>query len=334
MNHKLIAFLLTTFVCTSCLVSNAQTNKAEKSTAERVRNVTNKINRKQKYQLAYKLRKGEEIISVVEHTADTKTQMAGETVKSSSRAETTRNWSVANVDSLGNMTFVYSIVGVNMWTKFDDEKPDTYDSVKDTEVPDQYKATADSIGKPLVVFTISPNGEILDKKSNLPTGDFSVGDVTVPLPKEPIAVGHVWNVPTILNANEGKKQVKLKAQIRYHLRKVERKASGDIAYIDFKTQVISEMSEKVKSTVMQKMTRGIIGFNIKLGRPMYKVVEWNETVQGFEGPDSYLRLVGRITEKIKLDSDTSSSKLTPVDSAVASKPASIKTREGGPILRK
>ena len=335
MNRKLIAFLLTTLVCSCCLTLNGQTKKTDKSTqqsiADSVRKAAEKNSRKQTYQLAYKFQKGEEIRSVVEHIAETKTHMAGETVESSSRAETARNWRVVNVDSLGNMTFVTSHVSIDMWTKFDDEDPETYNSITDTEVPDQYKAAADLIGKPLTVFTIAPNGEILDRKSNLPTGSFSVGDVTVPLPKQPVAKGYVWNVPTVLSANEDKKQIKLKAQIRYELMKIK----GNTAYINFKMQIISQMSEKVKSTVMQKMTRGNIAFNMKLGRPTLKVVEWNETAQGFEGDDSYLRLVGRATEKVTLNTKKSgSSGLAPVHTNVASKPAEIKTREGNPILRK
>ncbi|MFK7766728.1 MAG: hypothetical protein AB8B55_05865 [Mariniblastus sp.] len=336
MYRKLITLLVFAVAATFCLTIFAQTGSAKKmdqqSIADSVKKAAEKNARKQTYQLAYNLLKGEEIHSTVEHVAETKTQIAGHTVESTSRSETTRKWRVINVDSLGNMTFVGSIVAVDMWSRFDDEEPEVYNSRKPAEeIPQQYRVTADTVGKTQFVLTIAPNGEILDRKSNLPSGDFSVGDITIPLPKQPIAKGYVWNVPTVLNANEGEKEVKVKAQVRYELEKVK----GNTAYISFKTQIISQMSEKVKSTVMQKMTRGHIAFNMKYGRPTLKVVEWNEKVQGFEGSDSYLRLVGRATEKVTPPKLTpTGSRLAPVRSNVAAKPSEIKPREGGPILRK
>ncbi len=74
------------------------------------------------------------------------------------------------------------------------------------------------------------------------------------------------------------------------------------------------------------------------GRPIRKEVEWDETVQGYEGPDSYLQYLGRMTEKL-IDGDASqasanSTPLAPLKPAVASQPVQIKTRDGKPVMRK
>ena len=120
--------------------------------------------------------------------------------------------------------------------------------------------------------------------------------MTVPLPKTAIPVGHKWNVPTTLQAtDEDGRNQQLKARIAYELVKVK---SGN-AYISFRTEILTPVeSEKVKSQIMQQKTKGYLVFDINRGRPIRKEIEWDETVQGYEGPDSYLQYLGRMTEKL------------------------------------
>ncbi len=239
----------------------AQVKTQSESAADRVARATNNINRKQVYQLAYKLEKGETIRWTVEHVASTKTQLAGETEETSSRSESTKVWNVSSVDKLGNITFVHSIEAVKMWQKIGETDPVAYDSRTDTEVPDEYQSVSEKLGKPLAVFSITPNGEITDRKSNLQGARFGTGDVTVPLPKEAIPVGHKWNVPTTLQAtDEDGRNQQLKARISYQLVKVK---SGN-AYISFRTEILTPVeSEKIKSQIMQQQTKGYLVFDIQ-----------------------------------------------------------------------
>lgn len=114
----------------------------------------------------------------------TKFQMAGEVEESSSRSENVKLWRVANVDQLGNITFAYTIESVKMWQQVGDTDPVSYDSKTDKEIPQEYAGTADEVGKPLAIFSIAPNGTIIDRKSNLKQDVFGVGKVTIPLPKK------------------------------------------------------------------------------------------------------------------------------------------------------
>ena len=87
----------------------------------------------------------------------------------------------------------------------------------------------------------------------------------------------------------------LKSRVVYELIKVK----SNNAYISFKTEVLTPVeSPKIRSQIMQQMTRGYLVFDIDRGYPIRKEIEWDEKVQGFEGPDSLLEYLGRMTERL------------------------------------
>lgn len=320
------------FSCTSVELDAQQ----QPSAKDRIARVANKMNSKQRYKLSYKLKEGETIRWTVEHVASTKTQMAGETEETASRSISTKAWKVSSVDSLGNITFVHSIEAVKMWQKIGDTDPVAYNSRTDKEVPVEYESVSEKLGRPLAVFSITPTGQITDRKSHVPGARFGTGDVTTPLPKEEIPVGHKWSVPTSFQAtDEDGRNNQLKARIAYELVKVK----GNHAYISFRTEILTPVeSEKVKSQLLQQKTKGYLVFDMEQGRPIRKEIEWDETVQGYEGPDSYLQYLGKMTEKL-VDSaqepgNKANSGLTPLKPDVASKAVQIKTRDGKPVMRK
>lgn len=335
MHRHLIILTACAVVLSCCPAARAQQDKGQTSAADRIARAAKKINQKQTYQLAYNLKKGDELRFNVEHVVSTKFRMAGEVEESSSRSETTKLWKVANTDSLGNITFVYSIEAINMWQKVGEADPVSYNSKTDKEIPDEYKGVAQNVGKSLAVFFISPNGNVLDRQSNLRGDKFGAGKVTIPLPEEPVPVGFQWNVPTILEANDEHGQnKKLKSRILYTLEKVK----GQNAFISFRTEILTPVtSEKIKSTLMQQMTKGHVVFDMKRGRPILKRVDWDEKAQGFEGPDSYLKYTGRMSERLVENRGSTAptkSALAPIKKDVATKPVEIKTREGQSIMRK
>lgn len=315
----------------------AQTKQPTTSATDRINRVTKKMAGKQLYELKYKLKKGEQIRFTTEQSVATKFSMAGAKEESSSRSKSSKTWKVVNVDRLGRITFSLTLNSINMWQKTGEASPIAYDSTKNKKIPDEYSTVADSVGKTLAIFTIAPNGKVIDRKSNIRENNFGVGKVTIPLPEKPVPVGYVWNVPTLLQATDDHdKNIQLKARVHYELAKV----TGHTAYIRFKTQVLTPVtSEKVKSTIMQKMTKGEIAFDLEKGRPSVKVVRWNEKAQGFEGPDSFLEYVGKMSERLATNAvsksgSKSTAALAPIKETVAEKPVEIKTRDGKPILRK
>ncbi len=307
-----------------------------KTTSDRIASAAHSLQNKQQYLLQYKLKKDETVRWTVEHVGSTKTQMAGELEETSMRSQTQSAWRVSNVDALGNMTFVHMIEAVNMWHKIGEADPVAYNSKTDTEAPEDYQAIAENIGKPMTVFSITPNGLVQDRKSNRASAQFGTGEVTIPLPEQAIPIGHKWYTPKELQGKDedGRKKV-LKARVAYELAKVK---DGN-AYIAFRTEVLTPVeSQSVKSQIMQQMTKGYLVFDLEAGRPLQKETEWDETVQGFQGPDSYLQYIARMTEKLVDGSEdlgtSNSTLLSPLNSEVADKNLEIKTRDGKPLMRK
>ncbi len=311
-------------------------SKTDESVSELISRATKNANSKQKFQLAYKMQKGQELRWTVEHVASTKTQIAGESEATSSRSQSTKLWKVSSVDSLGNMTFVHTVESVNMWQRIGESEPVTYNSLTDKEVPLEYDSVTSKIGKPLAVITVSPDGQVLDRKTSMDQPHFGVGDITTPLPKEEIAIGYRWFVPTTLTAKdeEGRNQ-QLKARVQFELSNVKLPN----AFISFRTEILTPVqSDKIRSQIMQQLTKGYIVFDMDRGLPVQKEVEWDEKVQGYEGPDSYLNYVGKLTEKFIVGN--SSAPLAPVGNAVPPKSDSevskvnIQPRNGKPVMRK
>ncbi len=309
--------------------TRAQDDESSSRVRDRIQSASDHLAQKQQYLLEYKFKKDEECRWNVEHVATTETQIGGTHESTSSRSQSVKLWKISSVDSQGNITFAHTIESVSMWQQIGEGQPVAYDSTKDGTPPSEFEGVDEKIGKPIAVITISKDGKLIDRKSSLQQAHFGVGDVCVPLPDGPIAVGHRWYVPTTLTASdeEGRKQ-QLKARINYQLTKVK----DENAYITFRTEVLTPVeSEKVKSQLLQQLNNGYIVFDIQSGRHVRKEVEWNEKVQGYEGPDSFLKYTGRLTEK-SLDGQPVG-QTAPKVSSVA-EPIKIKTIDDGPIIRK
>ena len=281
----------------------AQSSQEKQSAADAIRNATRRQSKKQQYVLNYQIPKGAKIRWSVEHTASTRTKISSASNETSSRSNSVKVWEVKSVDSKGNMTFVHSIESVLMWQKNGDNDPIEFDSQnKSAKIPPEYESVPEKIGTPLATITINPQGQVLDRKSNLKNARFGAGDITVPFPSNPITIGHEWYVPSTLNATEKSgKRVHLKSRIHYTLSNVK----GKLAFISFRTEVLSPIeSEKVRSQIMQQMTEGYLVFDMNKGVPIRKEVEWDEKVHGYEGPDSFLGYNGTLSEKLLAAGET------------------------------
>jgi len=269
--------------------SVAQSTKKQPSATDRISRVTKKMAGKQLYELKYKLTKGEQIRFTTEQSVATKFAMAGEKEESSSRSKSTKTWKIVNVDQLGQITFSLTLDSINMWQKTGEGSPIAYDSSKDKEIPDEYATVADTVGKTMAIFTVTPSGKVINRQSNIRESNFGVGKVTIPLPEQPVPVGYTWNVPTVLRANDDNdKSIQLKARVHYELAKV----TGRTAYIRFKTQVLTPVtSEKVKSTIMQKMTKGEIAFEVRRQDVREACHQFSNAIGCCLGPDQ--RICGR-----------------------------------------
>lgn len=296
---KITFFLiqLIAFVCAGLQQQATSAAPQETATADSISSAVDRFAAKARYEFKYDLREKQKLFWKVEHVTTTKTQIAGTTEEASARVETLSSWEVADVNkSSGEMVFHNTITAIKSWKRIGEEEATLYDSRVSKSAPDEYAGIAQSLGKPRSRITIAPDGKVLDRQSDYISTDFSTGDITIPLPTKRVSVGYRWNVPLEFEStNEFGAVVSLKARRCYQFEKVK---DGN-AYVSFRTEVLTPIeSEKTRSKILQKMVRGYIVWNFAKGLPIQKRTEWDEKVQGYDGADSFLKYVGRMSIKL------------------------------------
>lgn len=240
----------------------------------------------QQYQLRYKLRAAEEVVTRVVHQSQTQTAIAGAAQDSSSHTTSIKTWLVQSVDPSGNMTFVYSIDSVRMQQSIGDETQ-SYDSQMSEHVPEVFKNVAHSVNVPLATITISPIGEVIARDKDFRCPLLGIGDITIALPTQPLSIGAQWHVPRELHVrldNGGYKTIKVREL--YVLEKV----SAGVATISLITQPLTPVNDPaIEAQLVQQLSKGTIKFDIDNGRLISKRLDWSEHVLGFRGSDSSMR---------------------------------------------
>ena len=301
--------------------------QTEIDVSELIKKTTGRFEEEQNYDLRYKLVPDTVLRWGTEHTESRKTQIARTTEESSSRSRAVNRWEISSVDSLGNMTFTYRIESCDMWQQTGDDDPITYNSETDEEAPILYETFAQGVGTAAATVTINPRGRIVNEQRQIRQVEFGIGSICIAFPDRPIPAGHQWYVPGELQAkDEHGMHKQLDIRVHYTLTKVKKRK----AYISFQTEVLTPVnSPKVRSQIMQKLTRGYAVFDIDRGFIVRREVDWDETVQEFEGVGSYLKYLGKYTEKwLQPESE---SKKRKVASATT---LEIKPIDGKPIMRR
>ena len=248
------------------------------------------------YHLQHKLKSGEQLRYQVTHLVKVKTVIQGSAQNNQSRSKSVKLWDVHDKDSAGHIVFTHSIEHVDMWSETTGRQPVRYDSRRDEKPPHEYEVVAKTIGKPLSTITMLPCGEIGSRDDQIGKIDLGMGAIAVPLPNESVKIGATWSSPSSVAVRLEDQAVKeIKVRCKYQLAKV---ASG-IATISVKTQVLTPVKDpRVESQLIQRMSEGIIKFDIDAGRVLSKQLDWDETVVNFSGPDSRMEYLGRMTEKL------------------------------------
>ena len=261
-----------------------------------------------KYLLQYKLKAGESLVSKVSHFAETRTTMAGQVEASSSRTISEKVWQVTEVAPNGDMTFVYQINSVNLAQSVGDAEEVKYNSEVDEEVPEIFKNVASTLATPLATVTINPRGQVLDRDKELKTPQLGMGELTIPLPDEPIAINSEWAVPRDMRVkleSGGFKAIKVREL--YTLTKV----SAGVATIRIETQPLTPIDDRsVEAQLIQQLSRGEIKFDIDHGRMLAKKLDWSDEVVDFAGADTSLRYDAKFVEELLPEASRTASRPT------------------------
>ena len=246
------------------------------------------------YILAYKYTPGEEVRTRVVQLATVETKIKGEKSTAKSRSISTKVWKITGIDEQGNITFENSVADADMWQSVTGKDEIKYNSTTDKVPPPGYQYVADSIGKTLATITMEPTGKIVDRRSDLPQLNAGLGDIAIPLPPLPVKEGATWAVPDEVRVKIEDESKTIQLRQFYRLEKVQ----TGVATISVETQILTPVRDpKTLSQLVQRMQKGTIKFDIDAGRLLHKQMDLDQSILGFNGPESHMQYLSRITEE-------------------------------------
>ena len=113
--HRTLAALLLTFHCLAICTARPAVSDEGDLQSVLVRAKDRAL--AEDHRLVYKFTKGEVVPWKVRQLGTTQATVRGNTQTSKMRAVSTKQWEVVDVDKDGNVTFVHSVLDVDMWQK-------------------------------------------------------------------------------------------------------------------------------------------------------------------------------------------------------------------------
>jgi hypothetical protein len=115
------------------------------------------------------------------------------------------------------------------------------------------------------------------------------------LPETSIAIGQTWATEGELLVRLPEMQVKrIKTRQQYTLTNVQ----TGVATIGVETQILTPVNDpRVQSQLVQRIKRGEVKFDLDTGRVRSQQLDIDETVIGFNGADSLMKYLSRLSEE-------------------------------------
>ena len=250
----------------------------------------------EKYLLQYKFQMGEVLRYGVNHTTHFRTTIDKNTQKAESKSESIKAWKVTDVLPGGEMEFVHVVEHVRMSNRLPSDKVVTYDSEADKTPPRTFEQAARSVGVPISVIRLAPDGEILDREEKAPQPKYTPDlPITLRLPSGPVAVGDKWDETYDLPM-ERKSGAILQVRTR-RLCKLQKVQNG-IATIEVEYQILTPIEPYIKAQIVERLTKGTVQFDIAKGRITSQHQEVDQRVLGFAGDTSSMHFVSRLEERL------------------------------------
>ena len=248
----------------------------------------------EKHTLVYKFTPGEEVRTRVVQQSTVDTKIKGQVSIARSRSISTKVWKIVAVDAKGNITLENSVADVDMWQNVTGKPEIKYNSLTDKSPPLGYQYVADSIGKPLATLTITPAGKLMERKGDQQQHNTGLGDLAIPLPEGPVKEGDTWETPEDIRLKIDDVNMVIKVRQFYRLVLVQ----TGVATISVETQVLTPVRDpKVLSQLVQRMQKGTIKFDIDAGRLLSRQMDLDQSILGFNGPESHMNYLSRTTEE-------------------------------------
>ncbi|MEM9351645.1 MAG: hypothetical protein AAGA92_01400 [Planctomycetota bacterium] len=249
-----------------------------------------------KYSLRYKFQSGEVLRYKVKHAANIRSNIDGTSQEVETRSESVKAWKVTDVLPSGEIQFVHLVESVKMSNRTPGKGETSYDSTADEEPPKGYETAARAIGIPLSVLKISPSGDILDREEKHPQPPTSDDlPITLELPGKPIAVGEKWTTTYEIEAErKGGTKTEVRTRRLCRLKSVSR----GVAAIEVKYDVLTPISPYIEAQLVQRLTKGLVRFDIEAGRFISQRQDVDKNILGFAGATSSMRYESRFREDL------------------------------------
>ncbi|MCO8122119.1 hypothetical protein NHH03_10250 [Stieleria sp. TO1_6] len=250
----------------------------------------------QTYLLRYSLQNGQRLNYEVTHVAKTKTRIRGDEEISQVHTVSKRHWDVAAASD-DSMTFDHVVDAVEMTQQQGEKDEIRWSSESGDEAPREFSKVAERIGRKLSTVSINARGQETDRENNGGTNaSLGMGSLTLALPEEPIAIGASWAVPREIKTRTEDGLVKpIKIRELYTLEKVK----AGVATISIQSEPLTPIdAASVRAQVVQQLSNGEIKFDLDAGHMISKELQWDETVVGFQGPNSLMEYRARMNEEL------------------------------------
>jgi len=251
------------------------------------------------YTLRYRFQPGETIRWNVSHRNKVRTTVAGVTQTAESTSESVKVWRVRDVNPDRSATFDYSVERVQMRQRLSGRDEVRFDSESEDEPPLGFEQVAAAVGRPLSKVTLSDCGEILgrerDRTLQTATAE-NEGDITIPLPAKPVAIGDQWSHPHEVQVRtDAGGQKTVRTLQKFTLENVRH----GVATIRVRTTVLTPVRDPaIDAQLTQCAATGEVRFDIDAGRILSQQMDTDKRVVGFRGEASSLHYQTRFAEEI------------------------------------
>ena len=248
-----------------------------------------------KYQFRYAFKIGEVVRYEVEHAATVRTTIEGTTQTARTNSQSLKAWKVIDVMPDGEIEFAHVVEHVKMRNELPDRAPLEFDSDSGSPPPPGFEAAAEAVGKTLSTIRMTPTGKIVDRQIKHQQPGYSEDTpMVIPLPEEPVAIGHQWHEPhrvSVKRADGSAGHVETRRKF-----KLEAVTNG-VATIAIKYQVLSPIDPPTEAQLVQRLSEGKLYFDLDHGRMTSQQLDVDKRIVGFAGPTSRLHYRMRFTER-------------------------------------
>jgi hypothetical protein len=268
--------------------------------------------------MRYKFAPGTVLRSEVLHVSKNGTRINSVLQEASSRTITEKSWHVLETnDSV--TTFEYRVDQIELAQQFGESEEIRYSTKEATEKPPvQFASAVDTAGKVISTIQIDARGMVVARSDSKDPPHMGMGDITMPLPSEPVGMGATWEVPREMRIDrkDGTSRL-IKFRELFKLEKI----SAGVATVSVRSEPLSAIADPAEEAqVMQQLSNGTIQFDVDAGRMISKELAWDHQVVAFSGPGSVLEYSARLEDRV-VSAKVEPSAASKLEPKTASKPS-------------